>query len=360
MHVAVDTSARYTTRAGIARYVNGLLRGLHASGARVPDEAWHFSEFAWPVENFDYRQPGRAFRTLYREHVWSRLVAPGQLRRLGAELLHTTGLVLHVPRPPIRHVVTLHDLAILRHPERFRRWTRQAFRRSFAQLARADQVLCISRHTADEAIRLLALDPARLTVVHNGCDFVGAPAEEARPTFGVPHEFFLFVGSLEPGKNLALLKSAWQEARNAWKDLPPLLIVGARWPGVTAEGPPPADWQYLGHVPDPCLVWLYRHAVALLFPSKYEGFGLPVAEAMALGCPVVCSPMASIPEVAGDAALMVDPSPAAYLDAMNRLIREPGLRRDLAERGLRQSARFSWERCATDTLEVYRQAARGT
>jgi glycosyltransferase involved in cell wall biosynthesis len=125
---------------------------------------------------------------------------------------------------------------------------------------------------------------------------------------------------------------------------------------VTHEGSPHRSWRFLGHQTDETLVYLYRRAVALLFPSKNEGFGLPVVEAQALGCPVICSRVASLPEVGGDAAFYSEMTPAAYLEAMLRLMRDGPLRQELVEKGKTHSAKFSWSKCARETVEVYRHA----
>jgi alpha-1,3-rhamnosyl/mannosyltransferase len=219
-----------------------------------------------------------------------------------------------------------------------------------------DRIICVSRFTADEAMRLLELPARILEVVYNGHELpanAGRVPEE-QPKLEVPNEFFLFVGSLEPGKNLALLKEACRLAAAEEKPLPPLLIVGARWSGVETEGKAPADWHYLGRQPDEVLTFLYRRAIALVFPSKYEGFGLPVLEAMALGCPVICSPVASLPEVGGEAACYAALEPGSYVEKMRLLAREADVRRSLIDRGRIQARRFSWDRCARQTVEVYR------
>jgi alpha-1,3-rhamnosyl/mannosyltransferase len=161
------------------------------------------------------------------------------------------------------------------------------------------------------------------------------------------------VGSLEPGKNLKLLKEAYLLAEMKNRRLPPLLIVGARWQGVATEGAQPRGWHYLGRQPDEVLLYLYRHALALLFPSIYEGFGFPVIEAMAQGCPVVCSPTSSLPEVAGDAAMMVPLTASHYVDAMRALMKKPDVRAGLISRGREQARKFTWRRCAEETVAVY-------
>ena len=245
----------------------------------------------------------------------------------------------------------MHDLAFLRHPERFRRWQRASGGRLLNKLHKADRVICISRFTADEAVALLDLPASKIEVVHNGFDAL--PETSEVPAFEVPPEFFLFVGSLEPGKNLSLLRVSYLMAESEGKPLPPLMIVGARWEGVARESAAPKNWHYLGRQSDGVLVHLYRRALALAFPSKYEGFGLPVLEAMAAGCPVVCSPVASLPEVAGDAAAFPDLTPADYLRVLRRVAGEPSYRDDLIARGAERVTAFSWRKCAAETADVY-------
>jgi len=351
MRVTVDTNGLFTTQAGVARYIRGLLKGFEQ--ATLP---WlRHSTLAWEVENYGYRQPQRALRTVYRELLWASLVAPRKLRDSKADLLHSTVTCLARVPISVSHVVTVHDLAGIRYPRRYRRWQSVMGRVRRARLPRADRVICISRFTADEAMALLHLPADKLEVVHNGCDFhpdEPAPSEQA-PSFEVPSEFLLFVGSLEPGKNLPLLKAAYTCATDRGQHLPPLLIVGSRWAGVASEGPPPGNWHYLGRQPDSVLVYLYRRALALVFPSKYEGFGLPVAEAMGLGCPVICSPVASLPEVGGEAPLYAELTPGGYASAMAQFLANDGLRHEMIERGYKQVRHFSWKKCAEETGAVY-------
>jgi glycosyltransferase involved in cell wall biosynthesis len=350
MRVAIDTNGLYTGQAGVARYIRGLLRGL-ANVNRSVD--WF--PLAWEVENLAYRQPARACKTAYRELLWANLLAPRLLKQRPADLYHATGSYFISVPPSVKCVVTLHDLAILRNPGRFRPWQRWAETRRLQRLRTVDRIICISQFTANEAQELLDLPPSRLEVVYNGGDFQphDTPVPEQAPDFNVPSGFFLFVGSLEPGKNLALLRDAYQLAAARKQPLPPLLVVGVRWAGVSTEGPPPENWQYLGRQPDAVLVHLYRRARALIFPSKYEGFGLPVVEAMALGCPVLCSPVASLPEVGGKAVFWSNLTAADYLTAMRKLASDEMLRTELIEAGREQAARFTWERCAQGVLDVY-------
>jgi glycosyltransferase involved in cell wall biosynthesis len=346
MRVAIDTNGLFTGQAGVARAIRGLLSGL----GRITPRLDHF-HLAWKVENLAYDQPIRAIKTFYRELVWAKTVAPRKLIEQRADLYHAIGsYYVSTPRS-IRRVATLCDLAILRHPERFRPWHRWSETRRLAQLRNIDRIICISRFTADEAMRLLQLPARVLEVVYLGHEL----RAEEKPAFEVPGEFFLFVGSLEPGKNLVLLKETYRLAAAAGKYLPPLLIVGARWSGVGTEGQPPAGWHYLGRQTDEVLVYLYRRALALVFPSKYEGFGLPIVEALALGCPVICSRVASLPEVGGEAACYAELEPGSYLEKMRLLCSEPDVRQSLSELGPEQARGFTWDRCAQQTVEVYRK-----
>ena len=355
MRVAIDTNPLYVTRAGVARYVRGLLQGMDS--IQPPD--CHLQKLAWEVENLAYTPPTRALKTAYRELLWARWKAPKKLFSWDSDVLHSTAGWLITPPGMVRHVVTLHDLALLRHPERFRRWQRTAGVWRLQKLADADHVLCVSQFTADEAMCLLNLPASKISVVHNGCDdLVDEHSPSVERAGKASSDFFLFVGSLEPGKNLALLREVWAAAAVDGQRLPPLLIAGARWVGVPGEGPPPADWHYLGHVPDAELARLYRQTLALVFPSKYEGFGLPVLEAMRCGCPVICSRVASLPEIAGDAAWWCDLDSGSYLTVLRECASNGPVRRHFALAGPAHAKKFSWAACAAGTLEAYRTVMR--
>lgn len=343
MSTLIETTALYTTQGGVARYVRGLLQGL-----RQADAGFDWEELGWPVENFGYAQPTRALKTLLREWGWAKVVAARAARRAG--LVHHTALpIIPFVRGP-RHVVTLHDLALVRHPERYRPWQRSAGLRRLRRVASADKVIAVSRFTADEAMAVLGLPSARLEVIHEGG--LLDPAAEAGPLpTGLPEEFLLFVGALEPGKNLALLREIYATAP---RPLPPLVIAGARWAGVSGEGSPPANWRYLGHVSDPELWALYDRARALVFPSRYEGFGLPVLEAMSRGCPVVCGPLPSLREIGGDAVATAELTVPAFGAALARLLADDAWREQLRAGGRARANAFSWTKCARQTLAVYR------
>lgn len=352
MRVAFDTNALYVSQAGTARYVRGLQTAL--AKLQCPD--LEVCEFAWKVANFDYKQPTRAIKTFYRELIWGSFIAPARLKQAKVDILHSTLGPFVQPPTGIRLVVTLHDLAILRYPRRFRRWHRIGAQARLKKLQSADQIICVSQFTADEGMALLGLPARKLHVIHHGVDDFDEVANLSASDIRFPDEFFLFVGSLEPGKNLRLLRETYLLAEQANRNLPPLVIIGARWVGVPGEGPPPKSWMYLGRQPDDVLRIAYKRAKALLFPSIYEGFGFPIVEAQMAGCPVICSSIASLPEVVGSGALFADLSAQAYLDAIWRLERESDLRDNLIREGKANAQRFTWARCAEATARVYRSA----
>lgn len=269
----------------------------------------------------------------------------------GCDAVHCTTIIPFATSRPM--VATVHDLAFLRHPGFFTRRGNDVFRRSLAAVRRrAALVLCSSSATladcADAGIpssrlRLVPLGVRPASVADGG-------VEQARARLGLPSEYLLFVGTVEPRKNLGRLVAAL--ARRP--DLPPLVVAGARGWG---EGQPAigAAVQWLGHVEDALLPALYRGASAFVYPSLWEGFGLPVLEAMAQGAPVVTSAGVSTEEVAGGAAVLVDPTDeASILDGIDRALRDAA---SLRARGLARAAAMTWQRAASLTAAAYDEVA---
>jgi glycosyltransferase involved in cell wall biosynthesis len=319
--VALDVSPLRLTRAGSARYVLGLREALRP---RVELE-----ELAWGGR-------GRATAAL-RDALWYPLALPRAAR--SADVLHCPTfrgpLGSNVPL-----VVTVLDLSVLRHPELFNRWTRTYSRLIVPRVvAAARRVIAISEFTKRELVELLGVDPERVQVI-------GVPARPGLSPEGerAEGEYVLAVGTLEPRKNLA---RAAEAARRAGVEL---RVAGARgWGGVATNGV-----RWVGEVGDDELVRLLRGARALVYPSLYEGFGIPILEAMAVGTPVVTSAGGATEEVAGGAAVLVDPLDPASIAAG---IEEADRRRDeLRSRGLERAAAFTWGDVAERTLAVYEGA----
>jgi glycosyltransferase involved in cell wall biosynthesis len=346
---AVDTSTLYMGKAGVSRYARSLLSALNAKYSELAT----FHEIAWKVENFSYRQPMRSIKTAYRELVWTKWVAPSDVRRCEAEALFSpAGYFIPVDKS-VGHLVTIHDLAVIDEPSRYRKWHRLSTQARLLKATSADKIICISEFTANRLMHHLKINSSKIEIIYNGGAIDVGSIPGSIPNFRpLPPEYFLFVGSIEPGKNLSLLKSVYEKCRRDKIYLPPLIVAGARWQGVSHEGEPPKEWIFLGRVCDAELYKLYQSALALLFPSKYEGFGLPVIEAMSLGCPVACAPVASLPEVGGKAAIYVPLSPDEWAKTLIDLVKNHKLREEARSLGIEHAKRFTWDRCAKHTYQV--------
>jgi glycosyltransferase involved in cell wall biosynthesis len=233
---------------------------------------------------------------------------------------------------------------------------------------RVRHVIAISRYTSLRIQERLGIDERNITVIHNGVDRAFARFAEVDPTpqllkYGLGRRrYVLFVGSIEPRKNIRTLLQAWSKVQDRFSRDIVLAIVGAKGSEtVFAQRQPivvPDRTRLLGYVPDADLPALYSGALAFLYPSMDEGFGLPVIEAMAAGTPVITSSAGAIPEVAGDAALLVDPlSPAEIAAALTTLIESPALQQRMRERGVLRARQFDWNSCATATKRVLEEYA---
>jgi len=269
---------------------------------------------------------------------------------------------------PWRSVVTLHDLAFLLYPATHTSESRGYYAATGESVRRAQRVIAVSQRTASDAVRLLGVDPARIRVVHEaaGPVFTPRPYESLPPLaarLGLPLDkpYLVFVGTLEPRKNVPLLLEAFARVRDhvdahlvlvgmrGWLDEPIAAAHARSGVGDAAH--------FVGWIDGDDLAVLYSHAGVLVLPSLYEGFGLPVLEAMACGAPVVCSNAGPLPEVAGDAAVLLPPTDAqAWADAISRVLAQPREADVLRAHGFARAASFSWERTAVATREVYREA----
>ena len=293
-----------------------------------------------------------------RRQQW---ILPRLLRRLEATIYHSPYYLMPY-RPGVPALVTIHDLIPLCYPRYFTLVQRVVFAVTVRLAVRAARrVIAVTRATASDLQRYLRNSVARASVIPEAADPAFRPrppaeVEAVRRRYDLPEQYVLYLGSNKPHKNLVRLVEAWARPRSL-----PLVIAGA-WDPRYSEPRQRAEALGLGG----SVLWfgpaleldlpaIYTGAIAFVFPSLYEGFGLPVLEAMACEIPVACSHASSLPEVVGEAALTFDPTDTtAIARAVDRLLSDADLRADLRKRGVRQAARFSWERAARETLALYR------
>jgi glycosyltransferase involved in cell wall biosynthesis len=331
-----------------------ILRGRHAAQVHIEGERVS-EQRAWTPPH-------------HRLERWT-LPLDLLLRQPWPNLLHS---VDHVAPAwgPWRSVVTLHDLAFLLYPNTHTAASHAYYAATGESVRRAQRVIAVSQRTASDAVRLLGVDPSRIRVVHEAA----APGFSPRPRdrlaslaerFGFDPDprrpYVLFVGTLEPRKNLPLLLEAFAELRRHVDAQ--LLVVGARgWldePIFAAHARSGVGnaARFLGNLGEEDLAVLYSHAGVFVLPSLYEGFGLPVLEAMACGAPVVCSNAGPLPEVAGDAALLLQPEdPRVWAATMLGVLTNGADSTELRQRGFARARLFSWDAAARATREVYHEA----
>jgi glycosyltransferase involved in cell wall biosynthesis len=298
-------------------------------------------------------------------------IVPAMLRQARAKLYHSPYYLMpYLPNVP--SVVTCYDLIPLLYPEYFTATQRLIYWLAHRLALRASRViLTISQATKADLVRVFHLDPQRVQVTPLAADATFAPRSPAqinavRVNYALPERYVLYLGSNKPHKNLMRLVQAWQMANVKHQMSNIQLVIAGQWDERYPEARRLAEELglkdqviFAGAVEENDLPALYSGATLFVFPSLYEGFGLPVLEAMACGTPVVCSRASSLPEVAGDAAMLVDTVQMDTLaTAINQMLRDEELRRAMRQKGLAQAARFSWEHTARETLSIYTRCAR--
>ncbi|MBI5650675.1 MAG: glycosyltransferase family 4 protein [Chloroflexi bacterium] len=361
----LNLSGNYRS-AGINWYIYHLLRNLPTGDNfaytvfhNEPRASAHFNSMTLAPSRLPTAKPvARIF--------WEQFIQPFAIRNARLDLLHA--LAFAGPRViGIPWVVTVYDLSFIHFPESFnvanRLYLTWAVRDA---MRRADRVIAISESTRRDLIKIFGGDPRKVQVVYCGADAAFAPGRnknelaEFRARRNVPEKMILHVGTIEPRKNIVGLVRAFARAKRAAHLPHRLVLIGARgWKhaevdAVIEQESLRDDVIFTGYVPQDELPNWYRAADLFVYPSRYEGFGLPPLEAMASGTPVVTSNAASLPEVVGDAAIQVAPDDqVALADAIIRALTDRAMREQMRARGIAQAARFSWECAGRATADIY-------
>jgi glycosyltransferase involved in cell wall biosynthesis len=353
MRVGIDTQSTVGQRTGIGCYTACLLQAMRELASGV-----EFVELSIPDAG-----PMRTDRRVW----WQQVTLPAMARRVGADLLHVTGFDAPA-RAPCPVVLTVHDLIGMMLPAHLPTVSRIYWSRWLPRSVRwADRIIAPSEYTKSDVVRLLAVPPERITVVHEGVSSRFRRVDDAarlagvRARYGLDAPFILYVGTVEPRKGIKTLVSAFEcIAQGVSHDL---VIAGGKGWGMDAfvAGVRLSVFgsriRFTDYVSDDDLVALYTMADLFVLPSDYEGFGLPVLEAMACGVPAIVTTSSSLPEVAGAAACLVPPGdPTVLAGEIERVLADKALRAAMSERGLRRAAQFTWQEAARRTVAVYREA----
>jgi len=358
VRILLDYRPALRVRSGVGEYVHELARALATLGGEAAGDDVVLFSSSWKDRLDPHVLPGcsvvdRRIPVRCLNFAWHRLEWPPaeHLAGPGLDVVHSLHPLL-LPARRAARVVTVHDLDFLAHPER----TRAEIRRDYPALAgahvrRADHVIVNSRFTAAEVTRTLGVPPARVTVCSPG-------APDWRPNDPrTPGGYVLFIGTLEPRKNLPTLLDAWAMLVSRRPDLPELVLAGQPTPEATPwlarleREPLAGRARAIGYVPPERRRAVFEGAAALVVPSYHEGFGIPALEAMTMGVPVVAANRGALPEVVGDAGLLVDPHDAAQLaDALERVLTDGSLAVALGERGRARAARYTWRAAAKVAL----------
>jgi glycosyltransferase involved in cell wall biosynthesis len=370
--VRIGIDARKLHDFGIGTYIRNLLRQL----ARM-DERTEYVVVCRPEDREALSTLGDNFRAVPESapnySVAEQVKIPLALQRERVTLFHAPHYVL----PALvrcRSVVTIHDCIHLMFPQYLPNRFAFAYAKTSIGMAakRATRVLTVSESSKRDILRFVDAEPDKIDVIYNAYDerFAIDPAEEdvvrVRERFQLQDEFVLYAGNVKPHKNLERLIEAFQIVRKRGLDHLKLVMIGDEISKYTALRRAVHRYQlhkyvrFLGYLPEETLAVMYRLAGVFVFPSLYEGFGLPPLEAMASGTPVVTSNVSSLPEVAGDAAILVDPyDPAAIADGIFRVLTDERLRKHLSQRGLARAGMFSWEQSVRRVHKIYADVSNG-
>lgn len=364
MRIGIDARLTHYRQAGISQYTLQLIEGL--SRCRADGDEFLVLQSSRSREPILERDNVSCRRLLTPpHHRLEQLTLPFEISTLGLNVLHSPDFI-----PPFRRkcrsVITIHDLVFMLYPHFLTKNAARYYGQIDQAVRRTDAVIAVSQATKRDVVRLLGVPESKVTVIYEAANPVFRPLERpeiahrVRGRFGIPGEYVLFVSTIEPRKNVPTLLRAFRTLLDDYRPDVKLVLAGER------------GWLYnevfrlvtdlhlkehvisLGRVSTEELLWLYNAAQVLVAPSIYEGFGLTPLEAMACGTPVVVSNVSSLPEVVGDAGLLVDPNdPGELAVAIWRLLSDTQLRACLVDKGFKRARVFSWDKAAEETLALY-------
>ena len=357
MRVTIDATSALLRSAGVKNYTYHWVRHLRQLAQSDEIRAFPYLD--------DFGRLDHESSTLTEWQTLPRLAllyfvnAPGNPALdwilSGSDIFHASNQVRRAPRR-VKLTATVHDLTCWLMPQLHTPGNVRADK-SFAEkiLCRAAGLIAVSENTRQDAIRVLGIDPQRIETIYSGVPdeyFDARPAKRARP-------YALYVGTIEPRKNLDTLLDAWRQLKPELRSQFELVIAGPQgWGSETTLARIRAESTYLGYVPENDLPGLVAGATAFVYPSLYEGFGFPVVQAMAAGVAVLTSNNSCLPEIVGDAALLVDPQSALEIArGLTELLESETMRVQLAPRGKERAQKFRWSTCAAKSLEFFRRVA---
>jgi len=364
MRIGIDARLVYYQQAGITQYILRLIEGL----AQINEGDEFIILQHWRDNSIFVKSPNFRRRAIFTpsHHRFEQRSLPLELLLTRLDLLHSPDFI-----PPFQRrwksVITIHDLNFLAYPHFLTPEAARYYGQIDQAVRRADGIIAVSESTKRDIVRLTGVRESKIQVIYEGTNPVFRPLngyeDEIRAMkrkYGITKDFILFVSTIEPRKNIPTLLRAFRRLLDDYHADVQLVLAGRKgWlfdevfrtaNELRLEG----DVLFLGRVPTSDLVLLYNAARAFAFPSLYEGFGLPPLEAMACGTPTVVSNVSSLPEVVGDAALLVDPNEVDELTvALWRLLSDEELRQQLIAKGFKRVQCFSYEKMARETLELY-------
>jgi len=367
MRVAIDARLVYYRQAGISQYTLRLLEQLAALDQE--DDFTVLQSRKDPSTLVD--QPNFRKRSLWTppHHRLEQLLLPLELATTDLDVLHSPDFI-----PPFRRncksVITVHDLNFLLYPDFLTPESASYYGQIDQAVRRCDYIIAVSESTKRDIVQLTGAPENKITVVYEAAHPIYRPlqdrqmVERVKERFAIQRDFILFVSTIEPRKNVPTLLRAYKQLLDNYRADVDLVLAGEKgWLfdkvfTLMQELNLQERVHFLGRVSAEDLLRLYNAAQVLVHPAFYEGFGLPPLEAMACGTPVVVSNTSALPEVVGDAALLVDPREVDEITVASwRLLSDQALRQQMIEKGLKRARLFSWRKAASETLSIYRRLA---